>query len=94
MRHRYHYRGYESVEKARTALRRRCRGVAREQLEAAFSQGMALYARAEVVVWANRHRPAEQLGDLVPGLREEFPAASVGAVRDALTWAHYWRVLR
>jgi hypothetical protein len=55
---------------------------------------MALYARAEVVVWANRHRPAEQLGDLVPGLREEFPAASVGAVRDALTWAHYWRVLR
>lgn len=80
MRHRYHYRGYESVEKAQAALRRRCRGVARQQLEAAFSQGSALYARAEEVAWITRHLPAERLGDLVSGLREEFPAAGVGMV--------------
>ena len=94
MRHRYNYRGYESAGKATAALRRRCRGVARQQVEAAFVQGAALYARAEEVVWANRHVPAEQLGDLVPMLRGEFPGAGAAVVRDALTWAHYWRVLR
>ena len=94
MRHRYNYRGYESEEKARAALRRKHRGVASQLLETAFSQGSALYSRAEEVVWANRDLPAENLGDLVPVLRGEFPAASAAVLRDALTWAHYWRVLR
>ena len=65
MRHRHNYRGYESAQKAQAALRRRCRGVAREQLEAAFSQGSALYGRAEEVVWANRDLRAEG-GELPP----------------------------
>ena len=94
MRRRYNYRGYESAEKATAALRRKCRGVTRPQLEAAFVLGSALYARAEEIVWANRHVPAERLGDLVPGLCREFPAAAAAVVLDALTWAHYWRVLR
>lgn len=94
MRRRYNYRGYESAEKALAALRRRCRGVDREALTAAFSRGSALYTRAEQLVRANGYFPAEHIGDLVPELRREFPAAGVGVVRDALTWAHFWLVLR
>jgi hypothetical protein len=94
MRHRYRYKGYESVERATAALSRRCRGVAREQVAAAFASGSALYTRAEEVAWVNRHLPAERLDDLVPALRGEFPAAGAAVIRDALRWAHYWRVLR
>jgi hypothetical protein len=94
MRHRYRYKGYESAEKAAAALRRRCRGITRERAAAAIARGSALYARAEEVAWANRRLPAEQLDGLVPALRDEFPAARLAVVRDALRWAHYWRVLR
>ncbi len=94
MRHRYSYKGYESAEKATAALRRRCRRAAREQVETAFASGSALYTRAEELAWANHHLPAEQLDDLVPALHGEFPAAGVAVIRDALRWAHYWRVLR
>jgi hypothetical protein len=94
MRHRYHYRGYETAEKAAAALRRRCPGVPRERRDAALACGTALYARAEEVAWASRHLPVERIDDLVPALRGEFPAAGTAVVRDALRWAHYWRVLR
>jgi hypothetical protein len=95
MRLRYNYRGYESPEKAKAALRRRCRGITRQQLEDAFSRGAALYERAEEVVWANRrHISAEDLGDLESQLLREFPPVGVGAVSNALKWAYYWRILR
>jgi hypothetical protein len=94
MRHRYNYRGYESADKAKAALRRKCRGVSSQRLEAAFSQGSALYARAEEIVWANRHLAVEDLGSLAPDLLGEFTAAGAVVVGDALKWAHYWRVLQ
>ena len=96
MRHRYGYRGYESPEKAKAALRRRCRGVERQDLEEAFSRGVAMYARAEEIVWANRHRfqATGAFDELESQLLREFPFFDPHVVREAVKWAHYWQILR
>ena len=94
MRQRYSYRGYESAEKAMAALRRRCRGIARPELEAAFTLGSALYARAEEVAERLGHEGAVGTRDLLVDLRGEFPEAGAAVICEALTWAYYWRVLR
>jgi len=95
MRGRYRYRGYETVEKARAALRRRCRGVPAQELDEAFARADAMYARAEEIVWENRGRlSAEECARLESQLLEEIPSLEAGAVRNALGWAYYWRILR
>jgi hypothetical protein len=92
MRHRHGYRGYESAEKAKAALRRRCRGIARPELDDAFAHACALYDRAEAI--ARHPQPPATPTELQARLHREFPASTASAIQEAARWAHYWRVLR
>jgi len=95
MRHRYRYRGYETLEKAKAALRRRYRGISMQVAEEAYAQADAMYERAEEITWENRDRlSAEGVSDLESQLLQEFPSFEIEAIRSALGWAYYWRILR
>ena len=88
MRHRYGYRGYESPEKAKAALRRRCRGVERQALEEAFARAASMYSRAEGIVWASHHhlQGPGAFAELESQLLQEFPSFDARVVTAAVKW--------
>jgi hypothetical protein len=102
MRHRWHYPGYATVERAIAALRRRCPGFRVQRYELAFGRAHNLYERTAEV--AKRHfarfpgknlwRAADvprgitaELRELAPGFRLSTYRYAVGCILD---W-HHWR---
>lgn len=104
MRHKRGYKGYETLEKASTALSRMCKGTNKEQRNNALLLALKLNSDAEreAIENAKVHRGVH-VNDLMASehwafaekkLRLEHPEFSKQAIINSLSWGLYWGVLR
>ena len=104
MRHQWGYRGYETIDKASTAFRRRVRGIKKSDREKLLQQAMIVndeaMRRAKKLATANPKLSPEELMNSdewnheIESLMNHYPLFPVTAVNSALRWGYFWGVLR
>jgi hypothetical protein len=89
------HRGYESKEKARQALKRRCEGFAVEEYRDAFGAALSLWFAMESAVAELIGADPSGIAGIGPGspieagLRERFPEFSAMAIRRSIGYLGY-----
>ena len=104
MRYKWHYPGYENLDKTSLALRRKCKGTKKLQRQQLIEKALLLNEDAEKLAKAlaserNKMKPDELMESkywekAIKDLMKQHSSFPEEAVESSLGWGFYWSVLR